>query len=48
MPIHTTERGWVIETHLTAYALGLNQAGLVAHAYWDARSLIAHDSIVRF
>jgi alpha-galactosidase len=37
MPIHTTEHGWVLETQTTAYALGLNQAGLLAHCYWGAR-----------
>ncbi len=34
MPIHTTISGWVLETHRTAYALGLNSAGMLAHRYW--------------
>jgi alpha-galactosidase len=37
MPIHTTDRGWVLETHATGYALGLNRAGLLAHSYWGPR-----------
>ncbi len=37
MPIHTTNQGWVLETATTAYALGLNQAGLLVHRYWGAR-----------
>src|SRR6266542_1021653 len=37
MPIHTTDRGWVLETRTTGYAFGLNQAGLLTHRYWGAR-----------
>lgn len=37
MPIHATERSWVLETQTTGYALGLNEAGLLAHRYWGAR-----------
>jgi alpha-galactosidase len=37
MPIHATDRGWVLETNTTAYALGFNQAGLLTHRYWGAR-----------
>jgi alpha-galactosidase len=37
MPIHTTEQGWILETETTAYALGLNAAGLLAHRYWGPR-----------
>ena len=43
MPIYTTEHGWVLETQTTAYALGLNQAGLLAHCYWGARLPNADD-----
>lgn len=37
MPIHATDQGWVLETRTTAYALGLNQAGLLTHRYWGER-----------
>lgn len=37
MPIYETDQGWVLETHNSAYALGLNQAGLLTHRYWGAR-----------
>ncbi len=37
MPIHTSARGWVLETERTAYALGLNEAGRLAHRYWGPR-----------
>ncbi len=37
MPIFMAERGWVLETHTTGYALGMNQAGLLVHRYWGAR-----------
>jgi alpha-galactosidase len=37
MPIHTTDHGWVLETRITGYALGLNQAGLLTHRYWCTR-----------
>ena len=37
MPIQTLEKGWVLETRSTAYALGLNRAGLLVHRYWGER-----------
>ena len=37
MPIHTTSSGWVLETRETAYALGLNAAGVLTHRYWGAK-----------
>ncbi|MBI5294618.1 MAG: alpha-galactosidase [Chloroflexi bacterium] len=37
MPIHASPNGWVLETRHTAYAFGLNQAGLLTHRYWGAR-----------
>ncbi len=37
MPLHATDRGWVIETQTTGYALGVNNAGLLAHRYWGTR-----------
>src|SRR5262249_49781121 len=37
MPIHAIDQGWALETWTTAYALGLNEAGLLAHRYWGAR-----------
>jgi hypothetical protein len=43
MPIYTTQHGWVLETSTTGYALGLNQAGLLAHCYWGARLPNAED-----
>lgn len=43
MPIHTTQQGWVLETDSTGYAMGLNDAGLLAHCYWGPRLLDAAD-----
>lgn len=37
MPIHDAARAWVLETDHTAYALGLNRAGLLVHRYWGQR-----------
>lgn len=37
MPIHLSERGWVLETASTAYAFGLDPDGLLVHRYWGAR-----------
>lgn len=37
MPIQKTIHGWLIETQHSAYALGLNPAGLLAHCYWGPR-----------
>src|SRR5688572_22937659 len=37
MPIHQQNKGWILETQRTAYAFGLNDAGLLAHRYWGAR-----------
>ena len=43
MPIHATPGGWVLETSSAAYALGLNQAGLLAHRYWGVRLSFPED-----
>lgn len=43
MPIHATPGGWVLETQATAYAFGLNQAGLLVHRYWGARLSFPED-----
>lgn len=43
MPIQATDRGWILETRTTAYALGLNDAGVLAHRYWGARLPYAED-----
>jgi alpha-galactosidase len=37
MPIHVTEKNWVLETANTAYALGLNANGRLVHRYWGAK-----------
>lgn len=37
MPIHTTSNGWILETHQTGYAMGLDPNGLLVHTYWGAR-----------
>jgi alpha-galactosidase len=37
VPMHVSDQGWVLETRTTAYALGLNQAGLLTHRYWGER-----------
>ncbi len=37
MTIHTSRNRWVLETRHTAYAFGLNRAGLLAHHYWGKR-----------
>lgn len=37
MPIHANGNGWILETHNTAYALGINPQGLLAHRYWGVR-----------
>ncbi len=37
MPIHSSDTRWIIETANTAYAFGLNDAGLLEHTYWGAR-----------
>ena len=37
MPIHATSSYWIIETSQTAYAFGLNNAGLLTHTHWGAR-----------
>lgn len=37
MPIRTIEQGWVLETKLTGYALGLNNEGRLIHRYWGVR-----------
>jgi alpha-galactosidase len=43
MPILTTERGWILETRDTAYALGLNAAGALVHRFWGPRLPRAED-----
>ena len=37
MAIQASKNYWVLETAHTAYAFGLNDAGLLTHAYWGAR-----------
>lgn len=37
MPIRTIPHSWVLETHATAYALGMNEAGRLSHRYWGVR-----------
>jgi len=37
MTIHSFRDGWVLETHMTGYALGVDAAGLLLHRYWGAR-----------
>jgi alpha-galactosidase len=37
MPILSSPTTWVLETHHTAYALGLNAEGMLTHLYWGAR-----------
>ncbi|MBZ0287418.1 MAG: alpha-galactosidase, partial [Anaerolineae bacterium] len=37
MPIHQQNQGWILETSRAAYALGLNNFGLLTHRYWGAR-----------
>jgi hypothetical protein len=37
MPIHEDHNGWILETAASAYALGLNAAGILAHRYWGPR-----------
>ena len=37
MPIHDTDKSWVLETAHTAYAFGINDVGLLVHRYWGAR-----------
>ncbi|GHO46126.1 alpha-galactosidase [Ktedonospora formicarum] len=43
MPIHTTDKGWVLETKRTGYALGFNEAGLLTHCYWGPILPFAED-----
>jgi alpha-galactosidase len=43
MPIYASDNSWVLETHTTGYALGLNAAGLLTHRYWGARLSGADD-----
>src|SRR5512145_1988495 len=43
MPITTRSNFWILETHSTAYALGINWTGAPAHAYWRARLPYAED-----
>jgi alpha-galactosidase len=37
MPIHSAPTDWILETEHTAYALGVNNAGMLTHRYWGAR-----------
>lgn len=37
MPIRSTSNKWVLETQNSAYAIGLNDAGLLANCYWRER-----------
>ena len=37
MPIFTHANQWILETSSTAYALGINDAGLLVHSYWGKR-----------
>ena len=37
MPVYANKHGWVLETANSAYALGLNNDGLLVHRYWGAR-----------
>lgn len=37
MPITAADREWVLETEHTAYALGLNNNGILTHRYWGVR-----------
>lgn len=34
MPINHLNQTWILETSTTAYALGINTDGLLAHSYW--------------
>ena len=43
MPIQSSPTGWVLETRNTAYAIGLNQVGLLTHRYWRARLPFIND-----
>jgi alpha-galactosidase len=43
MPIYATDQGWLLETRMSAYALGLNQAELLTHRYWGARLIYPED-----
>jgi alpha-galactosidase len=43
MAIHQTGTTWLLETANTAYALGMNAAGLLTHRYWGPRLPYADD-----
>ena len=43
MPIHSSPTGWVLETRNTAYAIGINEVGLLTHCYWGARLPFVED-----
>ncbi len=43
MTIRSFDKSWILETRLTGYALGLNDAGLLTHRYWGARLLDPDD-----
>ena len=43
MPIYSSPTGWVLETCNTAYAIGINEIGLLTHRYWGARLPFVED-----
>jgi alpha-galactosidase len=43
MTIRTSERGWILETAHTGYALGVSPQGLLVNRYWGARLPYAED-----
>lgn len=43
MPITSTSTSWILEAAHTGYALGLNEAGMLAHRYWGERLPRAED-----
>jgi alpha-galactosidase len=43
MTIHADDRGWILETARSAYALGVNTSGCLVNRYWGARLPYAED-----
>ena len=43
MPIHVTEKNWILETAKTAYAFGLNANGMLVHRYWGPKLVRLED-----
>lgn len=37
MPIHSSDKTWILETKDTAYVLGLDRRGALVHHYWGPR-----------